>query len=333
MSETYSSTASASSGTLTAFFDSRTDAQEAADRLRDIGIPDGSIRVVGDETRVSGETYERSDADKGFWENLSDFFFPDEDRATYAEGLRRGGTLLTVSNIPTALYDQTLDILDDEGSIDIDTRAESWRSEGWSSAGYGSAGASAASSAAYADREVSDATTGSLSAGSGAAARAAGYGSATDTSETLGSAARAEALRSDRDEDVIPVVEEQLRVGKRGVNLGRVRVRSYVVEEPVNESVNLRDERVVVERRPVDRTLSGTEANFTDRVIEAEEHAEEAVISKEARVKEEIALRREAEERTETVSDTVRRTEVEIEDERLEAERLASERRTATDKL
>ena len=118
-------------------------------------------------------------------------------------------------------------------------------------------------------------------------------------------------------------MEEQLRVGKRQVDMGRVRIRSYVVETPVQESVKLRSERVFVERRPVDRALSGTEAAFTDRVIEAEEHAEEAVVSKEARVREEIALRREAEERTETVSDTVRRTAVEIE--RLEAERLEVE--------
>ena len=120
------------------------------------------------------------------------------------------------------------------------------------------------------------------------------------------------------DEEVIPVVEERLKIGKRDTDLGRVRVRSYTVEEPVSESVNLREERVFVERRPVDRELSGNEALFTDRTIEANEHREEAVVSKDARVTEEIALRKEAEERTETVSDSVRRTEVEIEDERTE---------------
>ena len=112
------------------------------------------------------------------------------------------------------------------------------------------------------------------------------------------------------------MVEERLRVGKRDVNLGRVRVRSYVVEEPVSEDVRLREDRVEVERRPVDRALEGDEAAFVDRTIEAEERAEEAVVSKDARVTEEISLRRESQERTETVSDTVRRTEVEVEDDR-----------------
>ena len=118
------------------------------------------------------------------------------------------------------------------------------------------------------------------------------------------------------DEEVVPVVEEELRIGKRDVNLGRVRVRSYVVEEPVSEQLNLRGERVEVERRPVDRPVGATDAAFTERAIEAEEHVEEPVVSKEARIKEEIALRRQAEERTEQVSGTVRHTEVEVEDER-----------------
>jgi len=116
--------------------------------------------------------------------------------------------------------------------------------------------------------------------------------------------------------ETIPVVEERLRVGKRDVSHGRVRVRSYVVEEPVSEEVELRQDRVEIERRPVDRPLAGDERAFIDRTIEAEEHAEEAVVSKEAKVKEEIALRRKSDDRTETVSDTVRHTEVEVEDER-----------------
>ena len=111
----------------------------------------------------------------------------------------------------------------------------------------------------------------------------------------------------------VPVVEEQLRVGKRETGHGRVRVRSYVVETPVNEQVQLTEERVSIERRPVDRPVTGADA-FQERSIEAETRGEEAVVSKEARVVEEIGLRKEAETRTETISDTVRHTEVEIED-------------------
>ena len=69
-------------------------------------------------------------------------------------------------------------------------------------------------------------------------------------------------------------------------------------------------------RRPVDRLATSADLDFTDKTIEAEERVEEAVVSKEARVVEEIGLRRDSEERVETVSDTVRKTEVEVVDER-----------------
>ena len=67
----------------------------------------------------------------------------------------------------------------------------------------------------------------------------------------------------------------------------------------------------------MDRPVTASdEALFRDRTIEASERGEEAVVSKEARVKEELVVNKDVRERTETVSDTVRRTEVEVEDER-----------------
>ena len=119
------------------------------------------------------------------------------------------------------------------------------------------------------------------------------------------------------DAQVIPIVEERLTVGKRDVERGRVRVRSYIVETPVSESVSLRDEHVSVERRAVDLPLSAADEAFHDRTIEAVEHREEAVVAKDARVKEELVIKKETGQRTETVSDTVRRTEVEVEDDRV----------------
>jgi uncharacterized protein (TIGR02271 family) len=119
-------------------------------------------------------------------------------------------------------------------------------------------------------------------------------------------------------EDAIPVVQERLRVGKREVNRGGVRVRSYVVEEPIEEQVNLREESVDVERRPVGQRVRPGAADdlLQDRTIEMTESAEEAVVSKDAEVTEEVVVRKLTGERTEGVSDTVRRTEVDVEDTR-----------------
>jgi stress response protein YsnF len=89
-----------------------------------------------------------------------------------------------------------------------------------------------------------------------------------------------------------------------------------VVERPVEERVDLRRERVEVERRPVDRPVEPGDPVFEEKVIEASERGEEAVVSKEARVVEEVGLRKEADTRTETVRDTVREQKVDVEDDR-----------------
>ena len=115
------------------------------------------------------------------------------------------------------------------------------------------------------------------------------------------------------DDEVIPIVEEQLLVGKRQVDRGGVRVRSYVVDTPVHDQVSLREERVDVQRRPVDVRIADAETLFRERDITLNETAEEAVIGKEARIVEEVVVRKDVGERVETVNDTVRHTEVEVE--------------------
>ena len=56
---------------------------------------------------------------------------PDEDRYTYAEVLSRGGYLATVSDVSGSQHKLEVDILDEEGSIDLDEHEESWRSGRW----------------------------------------------------------------------------------------------------------------------------------------------------------------------------------------------------------
>jgi len=291
-------TGSSSRRMITAFFDSRTDAEEAVSRLHAAGISRDGIRLTPSSEEDAGTAATQSfpEASAGLWDSLRDLFLPDEDRHTYAEGLRRGGFLVSVS-ASDADYERVIDILDDEGTIDIDERAESWRSEGWSAS-------SAGGSLSGGTTDTTSRTTG-MTAGSGSAL---GTGSMNTSSERVSTG-----------DEVIPVAEEHLSVGKRDVSHGRVRIRSYVVETPVSEQVNLREERVEVERRPVSGTMQAGSLSgdpFQERTIEVEERGEEAVVSKEARVTEELVIRKDVEQRTETVSDTVRRTEVDVEDER-----------------
>jgi len=115
------------------------------------------------------------------------------------------------------------------------------------------------------------------------------------------------------DDDTIEVVEEEIQVGKRAVETGGVRVKSYVHEIPVQEEVRLREEHVQVERRPVDRPATQADLeNLRDKTIEVRETQEKPVVSKEARVVEEVHINKTVEENTATVRDTVRKTEVEV---------------------
>jgi uncharacterized protein (TIGR02271 family) len=291
--------------TITAFFDTRDDAQEAVDALRAEGVESSAISMIEGSrpgSMAGDAAADRPYREEGFWASLANLFMPDDDRYTYAEGLRRGGYLVTVTT-SAADYDAILEILDREGTVDIDERAAAWRSSGW---------------------------TGTGSAGSAPDMPAATRGPDLGTAAATGSSLRSDlAQGSDRalsagreEEEVIPIAEEQLRIGKREINEGRIRVRSYVVETPVEEDVSLREERVSVQRRPVDRPITSEADPFQERTIEVEQRGEEAVVSKDTRIKEELVVGKTESFRTEKVADTVRHTEVEVSDARQAGERL-----------
>lgn len=113
-------------------------------------------------------------------------------------------------------------------------------------------------------------------------------------------------------DQVIPIIVEELQIGKREVGTGGVRVESHIEEVPVEEDVTLRSESVGVERRPVDREISGTDDAFRERTIEATATSEEPVVAKRAKVIEEVVIHKDVDTRTETVRDTLRKTEVDV---------------------
>lgn len=120
--------------------------------------------------------------------------------------------------------------------------------------------------------------------------------------------------QSAQERQKLQVVQEDLKVGKRTVGRGAVRVHRRVSETPVEESVTLRDEHAVVERTPVDRPATGAElSGMRDEDITIRETAEEPVVSKSARVVEEVSVGKASSQRKETVRDKVRRSDVEVE--------------------
>jgi uncharacterized protein (TIGR02271 family) len=117
-------------------------------------------------------------------------------------------------------------------------------------------------------------------------------------------------------EETAPIVEEELSIGKREVASGGVRVTSSVEERPVEKTVSLREEEVEADRRSTDRKLSPEEAEaaFEGKTVEMMGTSEEAEVSKTARVVGEVSLNKQTNEREQTVRDTVRRTDVEVEE-------------------
>lgn len=125
-----------------------------------------------------------------------------------------------------------------------------------------------------------------------------------------------EALDEERRRNAghIPVVRETMQVGKRDVVRGGVRVVTRIVDRPVEEQVTLREEHAHVERRPVDRPATEAELRgLKEGTIEVTERSEEPVIGKTTRVVEEVDVTKEVGTRTQTVRDTVRNTEVDVE--------------------
>lgn len=228
--------------TIVGLFDNRSDAQQAVEDLRRSGFTDG-IHTITNAAESADALHTLTTA------------IAEPDVHFYQEGVRRGGTLVTVL-ADNSRASEAARVLSRYNMVDVDARSAEYRSGG-----------------------------GSFS------------------------------LRDYHDQDlVLPVVEEELQVSKRTVERGRMRIYTRVTERPVEQQVTLRDERVHVERRPVDRTVDPGEANqlFTERSIEATEVGEEAVVRKTARVIEEVLIRREAQEHTETVRENVRRTQVDV---------------------
>jgi len=292
--------------TVIGVFDDYSTAENAARELANLGIPRESIHVRSNfKTGAAGRSEYGDESNEGHEGGISGFFHRlfgggHEDTGHYDEAIRRGSAVVAVIATKDQA-EQAARIMTERGAIDIDRRVEEYRK-----LGYQKYDANApAYSNEDAQRERSQYREGQNQYREGRS-------------------------REGQQGASVPVVEEELEVGKREVLRGGVRVYSRVVEQPVNESIELREEHVRVERRPVNRTLERGEAErIREQSVEVTEMAEEPVVRKRARVREEVVVGKETTKRTENVQDTVRRTEVEVE--RLEGSNAGTGRSFAED--
>ena len=266
------------SSTIVGCFDSHTEARAVEAELIANGIDRDRIHLTAESGGQQSQRTAGRD-EPGVWDSIKEAFgFADDaDRATYAEATRRGGTLVSVEADEGA-GEAVAKVMIRHNVVDLDQRASQWQQQGW-------AGVQAAGQQTQGTQQT------------------------RQTQATAGAQAQA---RTAEGQEVIPVVQEELRVGKRAVQQGGVRVYSRVTERPVEEQVDLREEHVQVERRPVDRPIGDADRAFQERTIEATQMAEEAVVDKQARVVEEVAVNKDVQQRTETIRDSVRRTDVDV---------------------
>lgn len=313
--------------------------------------PTGATDSVSGATTTTTTTGERHDEGIGasIKHFFSDIFGTDnsEHAQRYSTAVSRGHHVLTVSADSEPEVERAADIVERHGPVDIDEKSAEWgggaalaQRESMRMSGAGGMQQSASLSQQsegdrnlYAQQSLNEdvpmgqtyqepmGSSGSLQSESlqsgslkGGAQDSIGLQGSSQRDTTLSSSMQRDVSREAGTSQSIPVVQEELKVGKREVQRGGVRIFSHVVETPVNETIGLREEHVDVQRRTVDQPISTTDTTaFKDQTIELRETAEEPVVEKSARVVEEVVVGKKVSQREQQIKDTVRHTEVEVE--------------------
>ncbi|MBC7795598.1 MAG: YsnF/AvaK domain-containing protein [Pyrinomonadaceae bacterium] len=267
--------------TVVGLFDTKAEAQNAVDDLLKNGFTQDQIDVTTEHLNdANTTTTTNQNTDQNIGDSISNFFsslFGDDDDTTNRYNkVARDTVVVTVhvNNQPESANANR--ILDEYGSVDVDERYTQ----------------------NYASTTKTDSTL-------------------TNQQFTDTNSARnvTDGTRNVTDGTAIPIVEEQLQVGKQVVEGGGVKVRSRVIEKPVEEHLRLREERVRVERHAVNRPATDADLTaFKEGEMTITEHSEVPIVNKQSNVVEEVNVGTEITERDETIRDTVRRTDVEVDE-------------------
>jgi stress response protein YsnF len=212
--------------TLVALYDTFTDAERVVQELIEDGFARNDIHLALDHTKsraahASSVEWDTAYEGANLIDTLADLGVPYDEAHAYAEGVRRGGALVVVESSDDRA-ERGMEMLRRLHPVDMHERTAQWRQEGWTG---------------------SDAT----------ARTSTRTAAASATARRSQEQARFHRSGEGDKEVTIPVVEEDLAIGKHEVERGHVRIYSRVTEQPVEEAVRLREEKVTVERRPAAR--------------------------------------------------------------------------------
>ncbi|AVV39909.1 YsnF/AvaK domain-containing protein [Pantoea vagans] len=266
--------------TIVTMFSNISLAEGAKRNLIKVGFLDDDIDIISGE-RLRTEGHEARHP--GFWQRLFGNTLEEDQAEVYEDAMRTGGVVLSLRADEDELP-RALGILDAHEEL-------------------------TERSAALPDDYAPD---DGLTAPASGTLQENGAIDPLQTDSAHRGAARTALTGDESDEDVLRLAEERLEVGKRLVSEGSTRVRRYTVTDRVSENVSLHEQHAEIFRRPVSETGSPDQVDWSEKTIEVEETHEQPVVNKTAQIIEEVVLRKEASDRVETINDSVRRQEVDI---------------------
>ena len=260
------------------------------DQLRNV-IGSTAYDRDGDKIGKVGQVYYDDDTDQPRWITVNTGFFGTSESFVPVQGMEMGGDRLTVAYDKATVKDAPN--IAEDGHLTPEEEA-----------------------ALYRHYSLDYATGSEVATGT-----AAGAGGRVDDREGVFDGQERPAVGHDTSgpttDSAMTRSEERLRVGTETHEVGRARLRKYIVTEQQSVQVPVSREEVRVEREPI------TDANRGDAydgpALSEEEHevvlhAERPVVDTEVEAVERVRLDTETVRETETVSGEVRKEQIEVDD-------------------
>jgi stress response protein YsnF len=262
---------------IVTLYDTAEHAQAAKANLKHAGFFENDISTVSADALPKGGTALR---EPGLWQRLFGQGIQEQEASVYAKAVESGGVVLTLraaqEDIPKAMG-----ILNQHNVIDVKDRA--------------------------------------IDTGAFSKAQAAGTPLGTGNAQAAGTPlgpvpVPAKPITADLGkQQVMRLAEEHLDVGKRLVEQGTTRIRRFLTQQPVEQKVALHEEHAEVVRRAIEDPNYVRDVDWSDQTVEIRETAEEPMVTKSTRVAEEIIIDKTGSDRVETIRDTVRKQQAQVE--------------------
>jgi len=260
---------------IVTLFDSAIQAEAAKRNLVKAGFSDRDISLIsGERLQQEGQSIRHP----SLWQRLFGHDVDKDEADVYTRAMDKGGVVLTIRTEEEKLA-RAMTILHSHDSVDVPSRMQSSVNNGTTAPGI-------------------NPTAGKQFAG--------------ETNDRPAEPLRTSLTGDESEADILRLAEEQVEVGKRLVSEGSTRVRRYTVTDTVSEDISLHEQHADIFRRSVNEPALAGEVDWSEKTVEVAETHEQPVINKTTHVKEEVVVRTDGSDRTETINDTVRRQEVDI---------------------